>query len=86
MATGSTTLAAVKYLKRHGAKIILAIPVTSSGALRKVEDSVESSVILQIPGNFAAVGQFYSQFEPVTDEEMIQLTTKLSSLRRQGSI
>ncbi len=72
MATGSTTLAAAKYLKRHGAKIILAIPVTSSDALKKIEDSVESSVILQIPGNFQAVGQFYHKFEPVSDEEVIQ--------------
>ena len=73
MATGSTTLAAVKYLKRHGAKIILAIPVTSSDALKKVENEVDSSVILQIPEYFQAVGQFYEQFESVTDEEVIQL-------------
>ncbi len=79
MATGSTTLAAVKYLKRHGAKVILAIPVTSSDALKKVENEVESTVILQIPEYFQAVGQFYSQFEPVTDEEVIQLLEASSS-------
>ncbi|MDO8573755.1 MAG: phosphoribosyltransferase family protein [Candidatus Daviesbacteria bacterium] len=73
MATGSTTLAAVKYLKRHGAKIILAVPVASSSALKKVENEVESNVVLQIPEYFQAVGQFYSQFESVTDEEVIEL-------------
>ncbi|MDD5147659.1 MAG: phosphoribosyltransferase family protein [Candidatus Daviesbacteria bacterium] len=75
MATGSTTLAAVKYLKRHGAKIILAIPVTSSDALRKVEEDVEDSIILEIPEYFQAVGQFYHEFEAVSDEEVIQLLT-----------
>lgn len=73
MATGSTILAAVKYLKRHGAKIILAIPVTSLEALKKVETDIESSVILQIPEYFQAVGQFYTQFKPVKDEEVIEL-------------
>ncbi|MDO8576833.1 MAG: phosphoribosyltransferase family protein [Candidatus Daviesbacteria bacterium] len=73
MATGSTILAAVKYLKRHGAKIILAMPVTSSDALKKVEREVESSVILEIPEYFAAVGQFYQQFEAVPDAEVVQL-------------
>lgn len=72
MATGSTTLAAVKYLKRHGAKIILAVPVTSADALKKVENEVDKSVILQIPGNFAAVGQFYSQFEVTSDKEVVR--------------
>lgn len=73
MATGSTTMAAVRYLKRHGAKIILAIPVASADALKKVEKEIESSVILEIPEYFQAVGQFYEQFESVEDEEVVQL-------------
>lgn len=73
MATGSTALAAVRYLKRHGARVILAMPVTSSDALAKVEKEVESNVVLEIPKNFAAVGEFYDQFEPVTDGEVVEL-------------
>lgn len=76
MATGSTALAAVNYLKRHGAKIILAMPVTSRDALAKVENEVSKSIILQIPEYFAAVGEFYEKFEPVSDEEVIQLLSK----------
>lgn len=73
MATGATILAAVRYLKRHGAKIILAVPVVSPEALEKVENEVNKSVVLEVPEYFQAVGQFYSQFEPVTDEEVIEL-------------
>lgn len=73
MATGSTVLSAVRYLKRHGAKIILAIPVTSADALKRVENEVGECIVLETPENFAAVGQFYEQFMPVTDEEVIQL-------------
>lgn len=74
IATGATTLAAINFLKRHEAKrIILAAPVASQDALRKVEGAVDQSVVLETPEYFAAVGQFYAQFEAVTDEGVIQL-------------
>lgn len=72
MATGATTLSAARFLKRHQAKVILAVPVASQSALEKVKNEVEQMVVLQIPVYFQAVGQFYHQFEPVTDEEVIQ--------------
>lgn len=73
IATGATTLSAIRYLKRHGAKIVLAVPVASYEALEKIRDEVEEYIILETPEYFQAVGQFYSQFEPVTDEEVIEL-------------
>lgn len=79
IATGSTTLAAVKYLKRHGAKIILAVPVASQEAIKKVKNEVEECVILETPEYFQAVGQFYHEFEAVTDEEVIQCLEASSS-------
>jgi len=42
MATGATVQAAVRYLKRHGASIILAIPVASKSALEKVTRELAS--------------------------------------------
>lgn len=76
MATGATALAAIRYLKRHGAKVILAIPVASKDAIRKVQSELEESaksVILDTPEPFQAVGQFYQSFEPVSDEEVVKL-------------
>lgn len=73
MATGATVLAAVKYLKRHGAKVILAVPVASQEALNRIKDDCEEIIILHAPEYFQAVGQFYHEFEPVTDEEVVQL-------------
>ncbi len=75
IATGATILSAIKYLKRHGARIILAVPVASQDALRKVEGEVDQSVVLEVPEYFQAVGQFYQQFEAVSDEEVVQLLT-----------
>ena len=74
MATGATVLAAVRYLKRHGVKIILAIPVASKDAMEKIREIGDiREIILEIPEDFRAVGQFYHEFEPVTDEEVVQL-------------
>lgn len=73
IATGATTLAAIKYLKRHEARIILAVPVASKDAMEKVAQEVDEVVVLHTPLDFQAVGQFYQYFEPVTDEEVVQL-------------
>ena len=74
IATGLTTLATIKYLKKHKVKkIILAVPVASNEALDKIKSEVEKLVILETPEYFNAVGQFYLNFLPVSDQEVIQL-------------
>jgi|SRR3989344_6338048 len=74
MATGATVQAAVRYLERHGAYILLAIPVASKDALVKIRE-IEGirEIILETPENFRAVGQFYKEFEPVSDEDVVKL-------------
>lgn len=77
IATGSTTLSAIRFLKRHEAKkIILAVPVASRESadriIRQLGEEGEL-VVLDTPPIFQAVGQFYQHFEPVEDEEVIQL-------------
>lgn len=76
IATGATTLAAINFLKRHGAKkIILAIPVASEEAVDRVSREIGEMgevVVLETPEYFQAVGQFYENFPPVEDEQVIQ--------------
>ncbi len=72
MATGATVFAAVRYLKRHGARVVLAMPVASKDAFEKVKDECKKIIVLEVPENFSGVGQFYFEFEPVTDQEVIQ--------------
>ncbi len=75
IATGATTLAAITYLKRHKAKVILAIPVASKEAVDKIRavGEVREVVVLEIPEYFQAVGQFYQDFPQVSDEEVVSL-------------
>lgn len=76
IATGATTLAAVNYLKRHQVKkVILAVPVASSEAVDRIVRELGEFgevLVLETPEYFHAVGQFYQNFEEVSDEEVVQ--------------
>lgn len=76
IATGATTLAAIRFLKRHQVKkIILAVPVASKEAVERVIREIGEMgeiIVLEKPGYFHAVGQFYQNFLPVSDEEVVK--------------
>lgn len=74
VATGATTLAAIKYLKnKKPAQIILAIPVGPPDTVEKLKKEVDRLICLSIPSLFYAVGQFYDQFEQTTDQEVVDI-------------
>ena len=76
VATGATTLAAIRFLKRHGAKkLVLAVPVASKEAVDKIIRELGEFgevIVLETPEYFQAVGQFYQEFLPVSDAMVIQ--------------
>lgn len=72
VATGHTLLSTIDLIKRDKpAKIIVAVPVSSPEALKKIEERVDEVVCLAAPVNFRAVGQFYETFDQVADEEVM---------------
>jgi putative phosphoribosyl transferase len=77
LATGYTARAAIEALRRRGAgRVILAVPVAppdSRTALAGVADEV---VVLETPPWLFAIGEFYQDFSPTTDEEVIWLLTR----------
>ncbi len=71
IATGLTVRASVQYLKKCGVKsIVLAVPVASPESLGEMRKEVDRLVCLFTPDSFMSVGQFYREFEQVTDEEV----------------
>lgn len=74
IATGATVLIAARFLKRHKAKeVILAVPVASYEALEKISKEVDKVEVLYIPEVLGSVGQFYQNFEEISDEKVIEL-------------
>lgn len=74
LATGSTMKAAIKSMRFEGVKtIVAAIAVSSIDAKFDISKLSDKVVCLATPPNFAAVGQFYMDFSPTTDEEVIEI-------------
>jgi predicted phosphoribosyltransferase/dienelactone hydrolase len=81
IATGATAIAAVRSLKAEGAKrVILAIPVGPPQTVRQLRDEADEVVCLDEEPGFWAVGQFYVDFNPVSDEEVRQTLDTFSAV------
>jgi len=74
LATGSTMLAAVAFVrKRLARRIVMAVPVASVEALEKLREKVDECICLAAPDPFFAVGDWYWTFLPTEDAEVIKL-------------
>lgn len=74
LATGFTARAAILSLKSESvAKIILAVPVAPQDTITIIGREVDKLVCLNVPEMFFAIGQFYTDFQQVSDAEVIQL-------------
>lgn len=77
IATGSTALAACDVARVMGAeKVLLAVPVGSREAVTTLAAKADEVICLDIPDHFFAVGEWYKDFSPVSDEEVIALLRK----------
>jgi putative phosphoribosyl transferase len=83
VATGATTQAALWAVRlERPEKLIAALPVGPEDTIMILAEDVDEMVCLRTPPLFAAVGQFYVSFEPVEDEEVLEI---LKEEQRRGS-
>src|SRR3989338_6716283 len=74
LATGSTMLATIKYLKHSGAaKIIVAVPVAAASSVRQLQNKVSEVVAVEVSEELSSVGEWYEDFSQITDEEVLRL-------------
>ncbi|MGB7963507.1 MAG: phosphoribosyltransferase family protein [Propionicimonas sp.] len=74
LATGSTMIAALHGLRgRQPARLVSAVPVAPPEIVDKLRGYADEVICLQTPWGFQAVGQFYEDFDQVTDDEVIAL-------------
>ena len=67
-------ISALQATRAHNPwSLIVAVPVASPDRLREVRHWCDDAVCLLTPRFFYAVGQFYEDFKPVSDEEVVQL-------------
>jgi predicted phosphoribosyltransferase len=76
-ATGATMLAAVRSMRKHGAKrVIVALPVASAEAVRALRNEADELHCLLMPPLFSAVGEWYERFDQTTDAEVIAILSQ----------
>lgn len=73
LATGSTMDLAIEIVKKAGARsVIVALPVAPAGTVSRYEDIVDHCVCLQERKDFGYVGRWYSDFNPVSDDQVCE--------------
>lgn len=74
VATGASVIAARDFLKKLRVnKIILATPVIATDTLKSIKKYFNEIICLIKENNFYAVGQFYKNFEQISDEELANI-------------
>ena len=77
IATGLTTLCAIRYIRSLGPeKIIVATPVAPGDVVRQLENEADEVVVAETPAPFYAIGHFYGDFEQVSDREVLSIIRK----------
>jgi predicted phosphoribosyltransferase len=83
LATGATMRASVRAVrKQRPAKLIAAVPVGSVEACAALEPEVDEVLCLGRPEPFFAVGLYYEDFAPTSDQRVRELLDAASLARR----
>lgn len=85
IATGATMQAAIWAIQHEKPKlIILALPVGPKDSVTKLSKDVDETICLRTPPFFDALSRFFSEFDQVEDEELIQILRQISERRTKN--
>lgn len=74
LATGSTMAVAIKALRlQNPLRIVAAVPVGAAASCRSLAADADEVICAVHPEHFIAVGTWYEDFSPTSDEEVIRL-------------
>jgi putative phosphoribosyl transferase len=74
LATGATMEAAVLAARKQNARrIVVAVPVASPSAVRRLAQVADEVKVLFVDPGFEAVGQYYEEFAQTSDDEVMAL-------------
>ena len=74
LATGATMAAAVAAVQQDGARsVMVAAPVGTPEAVQRLQESGAEVVLLSAPAGFRAVGAFYEDFRPLSEDACLSI-------------
>jgi putative phosphoribosyl transferase len=72
IANGGTARQACEYARRGGAEaVVLAVPVAPENTAERLAGVTDEVIVLSSPAEFIAVGQAYSDFSPLSDDDAV---------------
>jgi predicted phosphoribosyltransferase len=87
LATGSTMLAAARYVRSlEPARVNVAVPVGSRQACAHLRTEADEVICLAMPTPFFGVGQWYRDFRQVSDAEVQNLLRKSTTLAPEAAV
>jgi putative phosphoribosyl transferase len=82
LATGGTMRAAAEGVRSRGATaVVVAVPVGARQTVDAIATDVDDVVSVATPINLRAVGEWYGDFSPTTDDEVLALLRRARSPR-----
>ncbi len=77
IATGNSLIAAIQQIRKsYPKKIIIAAPVGAKSTLAKLMPFADEIISLISPSNLHAIGDYYEDFEQISDDEVHKFLTK----------
>ncbi len=84
-ATGGTAILSARVLRSQGVRrLVIALGVAPPDTCRALERESDRVVVLLRPSDFYAVGQFYEEFDPVEDSEVLRLLALAARIERDA--
>jgi len=77
LATGVTAEAALRAIRQKGpARLVLAVPVCAPDTVARLRALADDVVFVESPANLQAVGMWYDDFSPTTDEQVLMILAR----------
>ena len=73
LATGASMRAAARAVRPRARKVIIAVPVGAKSTCSDLRSEADRVICAEVPEPLEAVGRFYRNFDPTTDEEVRSL-------------
>jgi putative phosphoribosyl transferase len=87
VATGSTARAACGIARALGAaRVVLAVPVAPEDWQDRLGADADELVCVATPEPFYAIGQFYADFSPTTDDEVVRCLARSAAAHNRPGI
>ena len=74
IATGATIIAAARWIRKHSPNyLIIAVPVAPPQTVEILKQEADAVDVILSPEALNSVGQFYENFEPITDDQVREI-------------